>query len=1039
MEFDVIHMKQEIEKLKRDCFDKTAEILALTDQNTKLQGKLNEVQTLKFKRQSTDRNSLNETSEIIFQQESPIQGTQFMLGSARKQTVVASSLMIKTTEYGVNLARMSKFFEGSFPYMESPNTLIPISDWEFVIVCPNPDFYDKGRNQISLVDATKYFKKSFRPEFSRKLNNLRMNQQIELKAFENVFGTLLQYQTSDDKHVKHGGRFIKDGNVIKDTGKPAKDFLTLMRNVLLVKLGLHLGLHTKQVISSNGQFIYILVSPEESDLQNEAEAINYNLQMELGEVDIQSLEPCDGNLRPFRVLKIEENKIKEKLDQIKAEFPEIMDLFKMTESEENNYDSFNVVPVAWERYFVFLIEFQKGLREMKAANLNTNQRNVCLQKILRISMDKANEGIHKDFKLKNLWEHMGFVKPLSPYFDYVRDQRFKNIWKKYETQNKQKKEIFRSIDRLKLLQSLISRQADLHYLAQKEIIHSFFPLKNDFELHGVRQFTSYLEDPDYEDNAKKMLGNFYEPSPKGLLNNWGSRLIFGDLPITKIRNYFGEKIGLYFAFINYFSKVLSIPSFSGVAVFVLQRIYQPEDRIIIIANVLYCIYVSVWAAVFIEFWKRRENCLAIKWGQTDYEEDEVPRPQFSGTTRRSPIDDEMDDVYYNPNKRYKFFMFSILITSVFIGLVISAVLGIIVLRWQLTDELTFSGFDLAGPVCSSINAVQIQIFNVIFNRVATKLNNLENHRTQSDYESSLIIKSYVFQFVNSFFSLFYIGFFKSMAEGCIVSEKGHKIISKGASCMDELYTQFITIFTISFMKNGLELGLPYLQAKKMGNDFRKTSSENFDSKTQTSKSDIELLRDQIDKQIQLPAYITRDVDGTLGDYLELSILFGYITLFAVAFPLSGVLTFLAVVIEIYVDRYKLLYMVRRPIPMGAKNINNWKTIFMFNSIAAIVTNAAIICFTMPTFNNWESASDNKFLIYACFCIFMLFLRAAVAFGIPDIPLKYHLISKRHGKIVQRFIKGWEVIKTKGGNSKVYVNPNIYCVQKVESDMDFNGN
>ncbi|OMJ84573.1 hypothetical protein SteCoe_14313 [Stentor coeruleus] len=217
----------------------------------------------------------------------------------------------------------------------------------------------------------------------------------------------------------------------------------------------------------------------------------------------------------------------------------------------------------------------------------------------------------------------------------------------------------------------------------------------------------------------------------------------------------------------------------------------------------------------------------------------------------------------------------------------------------------------------------------------------------------------------------------------------------------------------------------------MQRNFRRTSSETINYRSPSSKSDIEILRDQIDNQIQLPPYITRDVDGTLGDYLQISILYGYITLFAVAFPLSGILTFIGVIIETYVDRYKLLYMVRRPLPLGAKNINKWKVVLVFNSIASIVTNAAIICFTMPTFSNWESAKNNKFLVYACFCIFMLLLRAAIAFGVPDIPLKYHLILKRHQKIAQKFIKGWEVVKTKGGITNVYVNPTIYCVQRSE--------
>lgn len=1016
MDLDVGQIKQENERLKQLFTEKAAENLALESQNTMFKKQLSYYKNNYEKPQGFGSNLQNqETEDIICHQETPNAETRSLIGTAhRRLTFNKNSLIAKSILLPFIIDEMAKKFQGNFQFTNRLSTMIPISDWEYVIVCPNPDFNKKGRSFITPQDALGYFKKSFKPEFSKNVKDFRMNQQAELKAFIQVFNSC--------------GNTNENGST-KDPGAQSNNFLALMRNILLVKLGLHLGLHTKQVMSSNGQYIYILVCPDDSDLQNEAEAINYNLQMEIGEVDLPSLEPCDKNLRPLRILQIPDQRIKEKLKDIKNEFSDIMDMLKTTESDENQYPGLEVDNL-WDTYLMYLDEFQKGLKEMFLLDIPEEEKNACVNKIMRKSIEIANKGRQKNMRLKNLWEHMGFDKPLSPYFGYIRDKKFKNIWKKYETQHKQKKAIFRSIDRLKLLQSLISRQVDLHYLAQKEIIHSFFPLKSIYELKGERQFTDFRDDPNYEDLSKKLLNNLYESSPKGLLNNWGSRIAFGDLPIYKIRNYFGEKIGLYFAFINYFGKILCIPSFTGIVVFVLQRIYDPEDNIIIIANVLYCIYVSVWATVFIEFWKRKENCLAIKWGQTGYEDDEVPRPQFHGTTRRSPIDDEMDDVFFDPKDRYKYFFLSILITSAFIGIVISAVLGIIILRWQLINNLMFGGFDLAGPICSSINAVQIQIFNFIFTSIATRLNDLENHRTQSDYESSLIIKTYVFQFVNSFFSLFYIGFFKTMTEGCIVSENGQKVRVKGASCMDELYTQFITIFTISFIKNGLELGFPYIKAKHMERSFRRTSSETFDYRAQTSKSDIEILRDQIDKQIQLPAYISRDVDGTLGDYLEISILYGYITLFAVAFPLSGILTFIAVIIETYVDRYKLLHLVRRPLPLGAKNINKWKTILVFNSIATIVTNAAIICFTMPTFTNWESAENNKFLVFACFCIFMLLLRAAIAFGVPDIPLKYHLILKRHQKIVQKFIKGWEVVKAKGSDN-IYVNPMIYCVQKSE--------
>lgn len=54
--------------------------------------------------------------------------------------------------------------------------------------------------------------------------------------------------------------------------------------------------------------------------------------------------------------------------------------------------------------------------------------------------------------------------------------------------------------------------------------------------------------------------------------------------------------------------------------------------------------------------------------------------------------------------------------------------------------------------------------SAVYNRVAVLLTDAENHRTDTAYEDSLIGKTFVFQFVNSFASLFYIAFVKQYAE-----------------------------------------------------------------------------------------------------------------------------------------------------------------------------------------------------------------------------------------------------------------------------------
>jgi hypothetical protein len=123
----------------------------------------------------------------------------------------------------------------------------------------------------------------------------------------------------------------------------------------------------------------------------------------------------------------------------------------------------------------------------------------------------------------------------------------------------------------------------------------------------------------------------------------------------------------------------------------------------------------------------------------------------------------------------------------FIALVVAVVGSIFVLKLVLSrvKAMTIGSIQLAGIIASIANAVQIQVMNMIYGDVAIKLTNFENHRTDTEYEDSLIGKTFVFQFVNSFASLFYIAFVKPFIitlDPCIIS------------CMSELQTTLGTIF-----------------------------------------------------------------------------------------------------------------------------------------------------------------------------------------------------------------------------------------------------
>ena len=65
--------------------------------------------------------------------------------------------------------------------------------------------------------------------------------------------------------------------------------------------------------------------------------------------------------------------------------------------------------------------------------------------------------------------------------------------------------------------------------------------------------------------------------------------------------------------------------------------------------------------------------------------------------------------------------------------------------------------------------------------MAERLNDWENHRTASAYENSLILKSFGFQFVNSYVSFFYIAFFKGNGANLFAMCHRHRTLARRPS------------------------------------------------------------------------------------------------------------------------------------------------------------------------------------------------------------------------------------------------------------------
>jgi anoctamin-8 len=235
----------------------------------------------------------------------------------------------------------------------------------------------------------------------------------------------------------------------------------------------------------------------------------------------------------------------------------------------------------------------------------------------------------------------------------------------------------------------------------------------------------------------------------------------------------------------------------------------------------------------------------------------------------------------------------------------------------------------------------------------------------------------MFQFVNSYNSLFYISFVKSSLEGCIKD-----------NCMRELEIQLATIFITNMFMNVFELATPFLMSK-----IKNWSEERRMQKKRERHPDRVYRTEMTDTEAQskLGAYET-----PMSDYMEMVIQYGYVALFSAAFTLAPLLAYILNLFEIRVDAWKMCYLTRRPFPKRAQDIGIWFSIIQCIAYAGIITNVAIAIFTAHVF---DTDLSNKWLIFLILehCLFLF--KYLLSLMIPDTPFKVEKALTWQSRIV----------------------------------------
>ncbi|XP_035885709.1 anoctamin-1 isoform X3 [Phyllostomus discolor] len=533
--------------------------------------------------------------------------------------------------------------------------------------------------------------------------------------------------------------------------------------------------------------------------------------------------------------------------------------------------------------------------------------------------------------------------------------------------------------------------------------------------NGVYLAAYPLHDGDYrgenvEFNDRKLL---YE--------EWASyRVFYKYQPIDLVRKYFGEKIGLYFAWLGVYTQMLIPASVVGVIVFLYgcatvddnipsKEMCDQSQNITMCplcdktcsywkmssacatarashlfdnpATVFFSIFMALWAATFMEHWKRKQMRLNYRWDLTSFEEEEEavkghPRAEYEARVLQKSLRKESKDKKKHRNApeestnkwkqrvktamagvkltdkvkltwkdRFPAYLINLVSIIFMIAVTFAIVLGVIIYRISTAAALAMNSSpsvrsNIRVTVTATaviINLVVIILLDEVYGCIARWLTKIEVPKTEKNFEERLIFKAFLLKFVNSYTPIFYVAFFK----GRFVGRPGDYVYifqsfrmeeCAPGGCLMELCIQLsIIMLGKQLIQNNLfEIGIPKM--KKLIRSLRLR---------QQSPSDEHAKREQrYEVDFTLEPFA-----GLTPEYMEMIIQFGFVTLFVASFPLAPLFALLNNIIEIRLDAKKFITELRRPVAVRAKDIGIWYNILRGVGKLAVIINAFVISFT----------------------------------------------------------------------------------------------
>lgn len=580
-------------------------------------------------------------------------------------------------------------------------------------------------------------------------------------------------------------------------------------------------------------------------------------------------------------------------------------------------------------------------------------------------------------------------------------------------------------------------------------IHNYF---NCFQSHGPFQFTSLQRQrlvlsimtaehaqngaqiQEYADHITEMFPMHDRNEISTLLKLFAKGSWRSGAPVREIRDYWGEELGLYYAFISFLNRYLLVLAVGGLAVAADQFVAGYDT----LATPLYALGTQLLAVLIMDFWIREENTLKSQWNVENFEELEATRPEFKGQWAINPVSGIQEYL----DTRYTTGLIRVL--GVLLNGTVSMVGTAVCLAPTIARSYLLESWGYLGVgITAAVTFVLVLLVNGGIKRVSAHIVDLENHRTETDYKDSLILKTFVYQFFPTYGAMFWTALIQES-----VSYGGHTLTCGHHNCFGSLGVMLAVHFSLFLLIDNVGEVLHLRSAPLCGSwgcvqlcAALRTRCRRWWSQETRHAAELDRLIPEDGVYVSTEEETAQGqhaYHGPLAEYNELFMQYGFVMLFAPAFPLVALMAAVNNMLRLRIDGYKLCRLYRRPLYKGAEDIGSWMHVLRLLSVLSVLTNALIVVYSNDSLARLgvykvfgDTDADHK-LARLAVCLtcehVVLLLRCLISEAVPSLTDHVLLERKR---------RSWEAAQEEAARLKLLHDDNLAYVvrQRVNEAPD----